>query len=111
MVRTVARYHDEKKLNEEKAKREQQKKLRRIAASIAREIEYFWSNIEQVTHSGCFANITKCVTSSFDVYFGSFEVQPDLDCVETERQFQQVVAAVGGVTEEREHSMAVSYED
>uniref|UniRef100_A0A8B9ZCM8 E1A binding protein p400 n=1 Tax=Buteo japonicus TaxID=224669 RepID=A0A8B9ZCM8_9AVES len=48
MVRTVARYHEEKKLNEERAKTEEQNKLRRIAASIAREIEYFWSNIEQV---------------------------------------------------------------
>ncbi|XP_061865505.1 E1A-binding protein p400 isoform X12 [Colius striatus] len=48
MIRTVARYHEEKKLNEERAKREEQNKLRRIAASIAREIEYFWSNIEQV---------------------------------------------------------------
>uniref|UniRef100_A0A8C9F6Z6 E1A-binding protein p400 n=1 Tax=Pavo cristatus TaxID=9049 RepID=A0A8C9F6Z6_PAVCR len=50
MVRTVARYHEEKKLNEERAKREEQNKLRRIAASIAREIEYFWSNIEQVKY-------------------------------------------------------------
>lgn len=50
MVRTVARYHEEKKLNEERAKREEQSKLRRIAASIAREIEYFWSNIEQVKY-------------------------------------------------------------
>lgn len=50
MVRTVARYHEEKKLNEERAKREEQNKLRRIAASIAREIEYFWSNIEQVRY-------------------------------------------------------------
>ncbi|KAH1180129.1 E1A-binding protein p400-like [Mauremys mutica] len=48
MVRTVARYHEEKKLNEETARKEEQNKLRRIAASIAREIEYFWSNIEQV---------------------------------------------------------------
>ncbi|XP_053136209.1 E1A-binding protein p400 isoform X4 [Hemicordylus capensis] len=48
MVRTVARYHEEKKANEERARREEQNKLRRIAASIAREIEYFWSNIEQV---------------------------------------------------------------
>uniref|UniRef100_A0A8C3SVF2 E1A-binding protein p400 n=1 Tax=Chelydra serpentina TaxID=8475 RepID=A0A8C3SVF2_CHESE len=48
MVRTVARYHEEKKLNEERARKEEQNKLRRIAASIAREIEYFWSNIEQV---------------------------------------------------------------
>uniref|UniRef100_A0A8D2Q4G7 E1A binding protein p400 n=1 Tax=Varanus komodoensis TaxID=61221 RepID=A0A8D2Q4G7_VARKO len=48
MVRTVVRYHEEKKLNEERAKKEEQNKLRRIAATIAREIEYFWSNIEQV---------------------------------------------------------------
>ncbi|XP_063000309.1 E1A-binding protein p400 isoform X3 [Elgaria multicarinata webbii] len=48
MVRTVVRYHEEKKLNEERAKKEEQNKMRRIAAAIAREIEYFWSNIEQV---------------------------------------------------------------
>lgn len=48
MVRTVARYHEEKHLNAERAKKEEKTKLRRIAATIAREIEYFWSNIEQV---------------------------------------------------------------
>nr|XP_060641644.1 E1A-binding protein p400 isoform X9 [Anolis sagrei ordinatus] len=48
MVRTVARYHEEKKLNEERAKKEEENKLRRLAAMIAREIEYFWFNIEQV---------------------------------------------------------------
>ncbi|XP_016852252.2 E1A-binding protein p400 isoform X4 [Anolis carolinensis] len=48
MVRTVARYHEEKKLIEERAKKEEENKLRRLAAMIAREIEYFWSNIEQV---------------------------------------------------------------
>ncbi|KAM6423496.1 E1A-binding protein p400 isoform 6-T6 [Liasis olivaceus] len=48
MVRTVARYHEEKHLNAVRAKKEERTKLRRIAATIAREIEYFWSNIEQV---------------------------------------------------------------
>ncbi|XP_063820740.1 E1A-binding protein p400-like isoform X3 [Pseudophryne corroboree] len=48
LVRTVARYHEEKRVNNERARREEEKKLKRIAASIAREIEYFWSNIEQV---------------------------------------------------------------
>ncbi|XP_039188240.1 E1A-binding protein p400 isoform X5 [Crotalus tigris] len=48
MVRTVARYHEEKHFNAERAKKEEKIKLRRIAATIAREIEYFWSNIEQV---------------------------------------------------------------
>ncbi|XP_075073303.1 E1A-binding protein p400-like isoform X2 [Mixophyes fleayi] len=48
LVRTVARYHEEKRVNNERARKEEEKKLKRIAASIAREIEYFWSNIEQV---------------------------------------------------------------
>ncbi|XP_006901062.1 PREDICTED: E1A-binding protein p400 [Elephantulus edwardii] len=48
LVRTVARHHEEKKLREERGKKEEQNRLRRIAASTAREIEYFWSNIEQV---------------------------------------------------------------
>lgn len=63
MVRTVARYHEEKKLNEERAKREEQNKLRRIAASIAREIEYFWSNIEQVKYqlTGMSVGYTVCL--------------------------------------------------
>lgn len=48
LVRTVARHHEEKKLREERGKKEEQSRLRRIAATTAREIEYFWSNIEQV---------------------------------------------------------------
>ncbi|XP_006874145.1 PREDICTED: E1A-binding protein p400-like [Chrysochloris asiatica] len=48
LVRTVARHHEEKKLREERGRKEEQSRLRRIAASTAREIEYFWSNIEQV---------------------------------------------------------------
>uniref|UniRef100_A0A673UJI8 E1A binding protein p400 n=1 Tax=Suricata suricatta TaxID=37032 RepID=A0A673UJI8_SURSU len=48
LVRTVARHHEEKQLREERGRREEQSRLRRIAASTAREIECFWSNIEQV---------------------------------------------------------------
>nr|KAF6268769.1 E1A binding protein p400 [Pipistrellus kuhlii] len=48
LVRTVVRHHEERKLREERGQREEQSRLRRIAASAAREIEYFWSNIEQV---------------------------------------------------------------
>lgn len=42
------RHHGERKLREEQGRREEQSRLRRIAASAAREIECFWSNIEQV---------------------------------------------------------------
>lgn len=42
------RHHEEKKLREERGRKEEQNRLRRIAASTAREIECFWSNIEQV---------------------------------------------------------------
>ncbi|KAM6156071.1 E1A-binding protein p400 [Rhynchocyon petersi] len=48
LVRTVARHHEERQLREERGKKEEQDRLRRIAASTAREIEYFWSNMEQV---------------------------------------------------------------
>ncbi|XP_039627970.1 E1A-binding protein p400 isoform X6 [Polypterus senegalus] len=48
LVRTCARYHKERMENEERAKKEGPAQLRRIACSIAREVEYFWSNIEQV---------------------------------------------------------------
>ncbi|XP_069612171.1 E1A-binding protein p400-like isoform X1 [Ranitomeya imitator] len=48
LVRTASRYHDEKRANNERAQKEEENKLKRIAATIAREIEYFWFNIEQV---------------------------------------------------------------
>ncbi|XP_072271812.1 E1A-binding protein p400-like isoform X2 [Pyxicephalus adspersus] len=48
LVRTAARFHEEKRMNMERTKTEEENKMKRIAASIAREIEYFWSNIEQV---------------------------------------------------------------
>ncbi|KAF7669164.1 hypothetical protein LDENG_00236010 [Lucifuga dentata] len=48
LVRTCARYHQEQKTNEERLKKESEIHLRHIASTIAREVEFFWSNIEQV---------------------------------------------------------------
>lgn len=48
LVRTCARYHVEVRKAEEKKKMEQELRLRNIASVIAREVDYFWSNIEQV---------------------------------------------------------------
>ncbi|XP_060787242.1 E1A-binding protein p400 isoform X3 [Neoarius graeffei] len=48
LVRTCARYHIEVRKAEEKKKMEQELRLRNIASVIAREVDYFWSNIEQV---------------------------------------------------------------
>ncbi|XP_027131337.1 E1A-binding protein p400 isoform X3 [Larimichthys crocea] len=48
LVRTCARYHQEKKKSEERSKKEREIHLRHIASTIAREVEFFWSNIEQV---------------------------------------------------------------
>ncbi|XP_076010162.1 E1A-binding protein p400 isoform X3 [Genypterus blacodes] len=48
LVRTCARYHQEQKKNEERSKKEREIHLRHIASTIAREVEFFWSNIEQV---------------------------------------------------------------
>ncbi|XP_047447290.1 E1A-binding protein p400 isoform X2 [Mugil cephalus] len=48
LVRTCARYHQEKKKSEERSEKEREIHLRHIASTIAREVEFFWSNIEQV---------------------------------------------------------------
>lgn len=48
LVRTCARYHDEQRKTEERVKREEELRLRHIAGTIAREVEFFWSSIEQV---------------------------------------------------------------
>lgn len=48
LVRTCARYHQEQKQCEERSKREREIHLRHIASTIAREVEFFWANIEQV---------------------------------------------------------------
>ena len=48
LVRTCARYHQEQKKSEERSKNEREIRLRHIASTIAREVEFFWSNIEQV---------------------------------------------------------------
>ncbi|KAK3566251.1 hypothetical protein QTP86_030323 [Hemibagrus guttatus] len=48
LVRTCARYHVEVKKAEERKKMEEDLRLRNIASVIAREVDFFWSNIEQV---------------------------------------------------------------
>ncbi|XP_049618487.1 E1A-binding protein p400 isoform X1 [Syngnathus scovelli] len=48
MARTCARYHQEQRKSEERSNKERELHLRHIAGTIAREVEFFWSNIEQV---------------------------------------------------------------
>lgn len=48
LVRTCARYHQEQKKSQERSHKEREIHLRHIASTIAREVEFFWLNIEQV---------------------------------------------------------------
>ncbi|XP_063051438.1 E1A-binding protein p400 isoform X2 [Engraulis encrasicolus] len=48
LVRTCARYHDEQRKSAERVKKEEEMRMRHIAGTIAREVDFFWSNIEQV---------------------------------------------------------------
>uniref|UniRef100_A0A3Q2Y184 E1A binding protein p400 n=1 Tax=Hippocampus comes TaxID=109280 RepID=A0A3Q2Y184_HIPCM len=48
LARTCARYHQEQRKSVERSKKEKEIHLRQIASTIAREVEFFWSNIEQV---------------------------------------------------------------
>lgn len=42
------RHHEELRQKEEKAKRDEHAKIRRVASSIAKEVRAFWSNVEKV---------------------------------------------------------------
>ncbi|XP_056626620.1 helicase SRCAP isoform X3 [Triplophysa dalaica] len=48
VVRMVMRHHEELRQKEERAKREEHAKLRRVASSIAKEVRSFWSSVEKV---------------------------------------------------------------
>lgn len=47
----VMRHHEELRQKEEKAKRDEQSKIRKVAASIAKEVRAFWSSVEKVVGS------------------------------------------------------------
>ncbi|CAL1290982.1 unnamed protein product [Larinioides sclopetarius] len=47
-ARMITKYFQEKEIKAEKAEKEEQMKLRKIASTIAREIKQFWSNIEKL---------------------------------------------------------------
>lgn len=44
----VMRHHEDLRQKEEKAKRDEHAKIRRVAASIAKEVRAFWSSVEKV---------------------------------------------------------------
>lgn len=44
----VMRHHEEQRQKEEKAKRDEHAKIRRVASSIAKEVRAFWSSVEKV---------------------------------------------------------------
>ncbi|GFS95916.1 helicase domino [Nephila pilipes] len=47
-ARMITKYFQEKEMNAEKAEKEENMRLRKIACNIAREIKQFWSNIEKL---------------------------------------------------------------
>lgn len=44
----VMRHHEDLRQKEEKAKRDEHAKIRRVASSIAKEVRAFWSSVEKV---------------------------------------------------------------
>ncbi|XP_018431217.1 PREDICTED: helicase SRCAP-like [Nanorana parkeri] len=82
VVRMVVRHHDELKQKEERARREEQAKLRRIATSIAKEVRQFWSNVEKVVQfkqqSRLEAKRKKALDLQLDFIVGQTEKYSDL---------------------------------
>uniref|UniRef100_A0AAY5JYE5 Snf2-related CREBBP activator protein n=1 Tax=Esox lucius TaxID=8010 RepID=A0AAY5JYE5_ESOLU len=48
VVRMVMRHHEDLRQKEEKAKRDEHAKIRRVASNIAKEVRAFWSSVEKV---------------------------------------------------------------
>nr|DBA18849.1 TPA: hypothetical protein GDO54_014745 [Pyxicephalus adspersus] len=82
VVRMVVRHHEELKQKEERARREEQAKLRRIATSIAKEVRQFWSNVEKVVQfkqqSRLEAKRKKALDLQLDFIVGQTEKYSDL---------------------------------
>ena len=47
------KYHQDKKMKEQRAKKEESARLRRIASSIAKEVKQFWQSVEKVPNVFC----------------------------------------------------------
>uniref|UniRef100_UPI0037E70BDD E1A-binding protein p400 n=1 Tax=Semicossyphus pulcher TaxID=241346 RepID=UPI0037E70BDD len=86
LVRTCARYHQEQKKSEERSKREREIHLRHIASTIAREVEFFWSNIEQVVE----------IKLQFDIY------EKRLKALSLQKASAKVPALTTGVKADKE---------
>ncbi|KAM9560254.1 uncharacterized protein ACWYII_017928 isoform 2-T3 [Salvelinus alpinus] len=48
VVRMVMRHHEELRQKEEKAKRDEHAKIRRVASNVAKEVRAFWGSVERV---------------------------------------------------------------
>lgn len=82
LVRTCARYHQEQKRSEERSKQDKEIQLRHIASTIAREVEFFWSNIEQVCSVDFLSCLHNCLFNH-DIFVCFF-----LQVVEIKLQFE-----------------------
>ena len=68
--RAVLKYHQEQKSKEVKAEKEESVRLKKIAASISKEIKQFWSSVEKVIMRKCFAGFFLVISTiwEFSVY-------------------------------------------
>ncbi len=48
LSRSIARYHQEKEMQQARTEKEDQLRLRKIASTIAKEIKHFWDSIQKV---------------------------------------------------------------
>ncbi|CAL9708571.1 unnamed protein product [Knipowitschia caucasica] len=103
LVRTCARYHQEQKKSEERSKTDQEIHLRHIASTIAREVEFFWSNIEQVVEIKLQFQMYDKRLKTFQNMSTKVSVQPSEDKVDKEE--------VVSLRRKRKSSSSVTDED
>ncbi|KAI5623239.1 helicase SRCAP isoform X2 [Silurus asotus] len=111
VVRMVMRHHEELRQKEERAKREEHAKLRRIAASIAKEVRSFWSSVEKVVQykqqSRLEEKRKKALDLQLDFIVGQTERYSDL----LSQSLQATPAAPTSVPSQRGHLNTTEEDD
>ncbi len=49
LSKSVMKYHTDKRMKEQRVKKEESARLKRIASSISKEIKQFWQSVEKVS--------------------------------------------------------------
>ncbi|XP_024130313.1 E1A-binding protein p400 isoform X7 [Oryzias melastigma] len=101
LVRTCARYHQEREKSEERLLKERETHLRHIASTVAREVEFFWSNIDQVVE----------IKLQFEIYEKKLKALSLQKAMVSSQSVEEMASKEEGVTPAKKLKSSFSFVD